>query len=771
MLGGGKKMKKSVLRFASACGFAAAYFGSPSAHAFCTQFDIAGIGVNCVDEGHKKVTTYIKPFLRSEIWSDIWNGNYAQDNPFGDFANDGQRHFQSCLFRNKPYVVANIHYIDPGSLEYIRDTYRNAIEYLDPLDPNPATAADRFGKLLHTVQDFYSHTNWINLLNLSAPNPVSHADLFDNTLGEWPLIDWLGPIRDDIILGQIPASGYLPAGWSVTQSVTSETPIFTTPDGTRRGLITGWNENGACPDVRPGVTIDLYSHIDGVLPIPRTNRLPHGESKIAGQTDFVHEITDGWKDAGYQAQRPCHDGYPTYLCLQKDTPGRPDYGQAIHLAEYQTAHEWCRLLHLTKDSYGYSGSSILMTMWTKPGDEATGTAPHPITTACGTPPEVLAGRPGPIEVTVDPRGVAVNSSLPIPDGPPGKRTIAAALYTGDFRRSIRREYEDLTDNNVLVAQPMTMCVMPGDTLVATVWGSDDWREPPPEGPQLYAGYRVLRGETLVLTGPDFQKGESEGNEEDRDLTANFRVIVEGDDQDGDGLSACGEQFYGTAPLDPDTDHDGLNDGDEVNTYGTNPLVKDTDGDGLTDGDEVNTYGTNPLVTDSDGDGLDDGDEVNKYHTDPNKADTDGDGLNDGDEVNKYNTDPNKADTDDDGLPDGIEVKYGSNPLLSDTDGDGLPDGKDVEWIEVAIAGIPDTAIKPPGGGNRNAMLNLLEDVEALLIKGSKGNRKAALDKLMTLRSRTDGCGVVPDGNDWIVDCTVQTEIRMLVDLLIANASA
>jgi hypothetical protein len=31
--------------------------------------------------------------------------------------------------------------------------------------------------------------------------------------------------------------------------------------------------------------------------------------------------------------------------------------------------------------------------------------------------------------------------------------------------------------------------------------------------------------------------------------------------------------------------------------------------------------------------------------------------------------------------------------------------------------------------------------------------------------------VAPDGNDWIVDCTIQTEVRMLVDLLIANVSA
>ena len=66
------------------------------------------------------------------------------------------------------------------------------------------------------------------------------------------------------------------------------------------------------------------------------------------------------------------------------------------------------------------------------------------------------------------------------------------------------------------------------------------------------------------------------------------------------------------------------------------------------------------------------------------------------------------------------------------------------------------------------MLSILDDAEALLLKGKT---KAALDKLTTLRLRNDGCGAVPDGNDWILNCTIQKEVRMLVDLLIANVRA
>lgn len=150
------------------------------------------------------------------------------------------------------------------------------------------------------------------------------------------------------------------------------------------------------------------------------------------------------------------------------------------------------------------------------------------------------------------------------------------------------------------------------------------------------------------------------------------------DRDGDGLTRCEELELGTDPRNPDTDGDGINDGDEVRIYGTNPLMPDTDLDGITDYDEIFKYKTDPLNPDTDGDGLTDFEEIFKYKTNPLKADTDGDGLSDGDEVMKYRTDPLKADTDGDGLSDGDEVlKYKTDPLKVDTDGDGLSDYEEV----------------------------------------------------------------------------------------------
>lgn len=166
------------------------------------------------------------------------------------------------------------------------------------------------------------------------------------------------------------------------------------------------------------------------------------------------------------------------------------------------------------------------------------------------------------------------------------------------------------------------------------------------------------------------------------------------DKDMDGLGKCLEKEIGTDPNNPDTDGDGLNDGEEYLTYKTDPLKVDTDGDGLSDYEEVKVTKTNPLIADTDGDGLKDGEEVNKYKTDPLKADTDGDKLNDGDEVLKYKTNPLKADTDGDGLTDGQEVLgvnvelkivgkpvetklFKTDPLKVDTDGDELSDYAEV----------------------------------------------------------------------------------------------
>jgi len=187
--------------------------------------------------------------------------------------------------------------------------------------------------------------------------------------------------------------------------------------------------------------------------------------------------------------------------------------------------------------------------------------------------------------------------------------------------------------------------------------------------------------------------------------------------DGTDPAWVGDQDPSTTtdPTNPDTDGDGLTDGEEdtnfdgetVNTIGgsgtagsgeSDPNNTDTDGDGLDDEAET-TLGTSPVDTDTDDGGIDDATEVQVDMTEPvstpqdDNLDSDGDGLNDWSEVNTHGTDPLDADTDDDGLSDSEEV-LGTGPLatwgptdatVSDTDGDGLNDG-----LEVGAAGTVDT---------------------------------------------------------------------------------
>jgi hypothetical protein len=162
---------------------------------------------------------------------------------------------------------------------------------------------------------------------------------------------------------------------------------------------------------------------------------------------------------------------------------------------------------------------------------------------------------------------------------------------------------------------------------------------------------------------------------------------------------------------PDSDGDGLTDGQEV-SLGTNPDKWDTDNDGLPDSEVSGVLGqvpaTNPLDPDTDSDGLFDGTEVvgrvnpaaalpNFRITDPTNPDTDGDGLCDGGEkarvVNGLTklsptctagifNHPNNA-------PAGSGLAYGigedenangamdageTDPTLPDTDHDGEGDG-------------------------------------------------------------------------------------------------
>ena len=168
------------------------------------------------------------------------------------------------------------------------------------------------------------------------------------------------------------------------------------------------------------------------------------------------------------------------------------------------------------------------------------------------------------------------------------------------------------------------------------------------------------------------------------------------DSDADGVTDGDEATNGTDPLNPDTDSDTISDGDEA-TDGTDPLngcdsiggtppditVCDTDGDGLSN-DEEAALGTDPNNPDSDDDGINDGQEV-LDNTNPledcdslngtalGTSDCDADGLTNDEETtgvddpstaanpNGEITDPNNMDSDGDRISDGQEALDETDP--------------------------------------------------------------------------------------------------------------
>ncbi|MFW9922356.1 MAG: hypothetical protein ACFFDW_03605, partial [Candidatus Thorarchaeota archaeon] len=146
------------------------------------------------------------------------------------------------------------------------------------------------------------------------------------------------------------------------------------------------------------------------------------------------------------------------------------------------------------------------------------------------------------------------------------------------------------------------------------------------------------------------------------------------DTDLDLLGDIDELYFASDPNNPDSDLDGLTDGEEVEVYSTNPIMIDTDWDNVTDGLEVLTYKSNPLSTDTDRDGIWDGDEIYIYHTDPTLKDSDEDLLFDYNEIFEIGTSPINPDTDADGMDDYYEYINGLNPLLDDSESDPDEDG-------------------------------------------------------------------------------------------------
>jgi hypothetical protein len=280
----------------------------------------------------------------------------------------------------------------------------------------------------------------------------------------------------------------------------------------------------------------------------------------------------------------------------------------------------------------------------------------------------------------------------------------------------------------------------------------------PTMPVRFTGQRTIITELELHSDPSIIDTDYDGLDDnwekthfgtaDPDIVPADLLQTGTDDPDGDGCNNGCEFVRGTDPNNPDSDGDGLTDGEEAYVFFTDPTDTDTDNDTLTDCQEVRadttryrmprptrrlgtkptgqvgseigcaqimSYVTNPRVGDTDGDRLMDADELNVHNTSPTNPDTDGDTLSDGEEVlgipatdtvryplivnlttYRFPTNPLLTDSDGDGLTDANEVfLHGTNPTALDTDSDGIDDRTELVGYTVSVNGVNVTYTTDP----------------------------------------------------------------------------
>ena len=249
------------------------------------------------EPNHEEITAAALDFLRPEILLAITGGNVSTD---VEFFLVNANHFDDCNFSGGSAVVAA--------------QQAEAVQALDPADVTPEAegrALLAFSRSLHALQDFYAHTNWVEL---------GGTVLVDSSL------EAFAPLEP---YSTIPSTG------------------FVVIEGSKAPK-TALNRDERAPYPKSAVVSFKQKHRRSPGLISGTVDYEPGDFCPASVAMTHDELN---KDKSTLADRV------------------PQYEAARSLAISQTRHEYCRLTELARAAWGDAGAARV-TAWVAEGAAA-----------------------------------------------------------------------------------------------------------------------------------------------------------------------------------------------------------------------------------------------------------------------------------------------------------------------------------------------------------------------------------------------------------------